>query len=76
MMAESTPGNFCQNNTVMLTYSRVLNKRDYLLINYSIFSHPLQRYLALHVYQFWKNLQSYHFIPGSRLLIHVHSRQR
>ena len=44
------PQDFCQNNTVMLTYSRVSNRLDSPLINYSVFCHPPQPYSALPIY--------------------------
>ena len=44
MLAESVPWNFCHNNTVMLIYSQVSNRRDSSFVNYSVFCHPPQPY--------------------------------
>ena len=56
---------FCQNNTVMLTYSRVSSRQDFLLIDYSVFCHPPQPYSALPVFWFWRILPASPFIPDS-----------
>ena len=46
-----------------LSAARVSNRRDSLLINYSVFSHPPQPYSALPIYWFWRILQASPFIP-------------
>ena len=53
-----------------ILYSRVSNRRDSLLINYSVFCQPPQPYSVLPIYWFWRILPASPFIPDSSI---VHS---
>ena len=44
---------------------QVWNRSDSPLINHSVFCHPPQPYSTLPVYEFWRNLQAFPFIPDS-----------
>ena len=48
-----------------ILYSRVSNRRDSLLINYSVFCQPPQPYSVLPIYWFWRILPASPFIPDS-----------
>ena len=59
---------FKLNNQTLLhrwLYSRVSNRRDFPLINYSVFCHPPQPWSALPVYYFWRILPASPFISDS-----------
>ena len=52
----------------VILYSRVSNRRDSLLINYSVFCQPPQPYSALPIYWFWRILPASPFIPDSSFM--------
>ena len=62
---------FKLNNQTLLhrwLYSRVSNRRDSPLINYSVFCHPPQPWSALPVYYFWRILPASPFISDSQFI--------
>ena len=50
---------------IIMTYSWVLNRQDFPLIDYSVFCHPPQPYSALPVYWFGRILPASRSIPES-----------
>ena len=58
-----------------IPYSRVSNRQDFPLINYSIFYHPLQSYSASPLINFGEFGQRPLLFQTPRSWIHVHSQQ-